>query len=607
MHRVFSLRSLIVAAWLLCGSTAWGEISVRSQLTHRSVETGTAAQLHVIVSGHTSETVPPDVTVDGLDIEYLGPSTSRQISIVNGQMSSRVQTTHVFQIIARNEGDFTIPALEVQVEGRSYRTQPIGLKAVKPSTPAGDPDAAPRHFAEISIGKKTAWLGEVLPVELRLYVDGRIRLEEVTHMPELTGDGFTMQKFPRFEQERETRDGREYNVVVFRTVMVPGKAGKLKIGPCEIPFVGQIPVARARNRNRSVFDSLFGDDDFFGQLRGYSERRRLSGEAEAVEIEIKPLPADGRPASFTGAVGQFQFAGEGSPSQVKIGEPVTMRLSVSGEGNFDRVQAPGLVDAAGWQAYEARENFEPGNELKTTGTKTFEIPVIPEKAHRTMPVFEFAYFDPAKGSYVALRNSADPLHVDGAPPQTPEPAPAPAASQPGEPIADAQAPAKPGAGTRTEAELLGPKAEPGRRATWSPITQRPLFWMLQALPAAIALGLCAARWLHQDPAQARLRALRAEKQRLFAALQRAESDADFIEKAARFVQLDTAIAAGVEPGSVDAIAVQRLRRLDAEAGAAIDRIFEQRAALLYAGAGGQASSGIDRAEVLAALSKLSAS
>ena len=420
MHRHLYLFAIVLG---LLAPLRASDISVNAQLSHRVAEVGSAVQLQIEVkNGKRSN--PPDVSVEGLNIRYDGSPQSQRVEIINGRVNQEIETTHIYQVTPKREGDFTIPAVTVQVDGQTFRTQPVALKVQKGAPVAANASGEAKAFAEIEVKKKTAYVGETVPVEVRLYVDERARLEDVTTMPELTSDAFTVQKFPRFTTQKETRDGRSYNVIVFRTIMTPTKAGKLAVGPCEIPFIAQMPNPQRRQRQRrSVFD-----DDFFDPFGGFLDRQRYNAQAAATELAVKPLPLEGRPKDFAGAVGQFRLEAESSARRVKVGEPIAMKVRVTGAGNFDRVQVPPLADTEGWQTYEASENFEPRDELKTSGTKTFDQQVVPEAVHTTLPRYAFSYFDPEQGKYVALTSKGEPLIVEGLPGVAPDPAPA--ASEP---------------------------------------------------------------------------------------------------------------------------------------------------------------------------------
>jgi len=566
-------RFIAVFAWLALGSLARGEVSVSARLSHRSTEVGSPVQLEVEVKGASSEVEPPEVKVDGLEVNYVGPSSSQRVEFVNGRVSTERSTTHVFRVVPQRAGELTVPPLWLVVDGRPYKTEPVVLKVDKAREPAAAGSGEARAFAEIVVRKKAAYVGEVLPVEVRFYLDMEAGFDGDMNVPSLGENGFTAQKFPQPQQQLETRGGREYRVIIFRTAVTPTKAGKLMLGPSEIPFVAQMPAAdaqEARGRRRNDPFGMLFDDFFSGRRR--NPAARYVAKAAGVEIEVKPLPAEGRPKSFSGAVGNFQFAAEGSPAQVKMGEPVTMKLTVTGEGSFDRVQAPAIDDARGWKSYDPSEKFAPGDELKMSGTKVFEILVIPEEKHEWMPRFEFSYFDPVKAEYVTLRSRPEPLVVIGEPLATPAPAPAVSSS--------ASATPTPVSAKRTM-EIAGIHYEQGRRGTFAPIHRRSGFWIANGAAGLLALSLLTSRRWRRDAALVRVRMLRSERDELWRAIRGGRGE--FFDRAARLVQVQTALVSGAEPAAVDASAAAKELRLEESAARDVAAIFDARAERVYAG------------------------
>jgi hypothetical protein len=565
------------------------DVTVDAKLSHRVSEVGAPMQLEIKVSGGEVDDGAPSFKVDGLDINFVGPSHSRRIEVMNGRMKTSVDTTYVYNVTAEREGEFTIPAVMLKVSGREYNTRPIALKVQKGSAQGSDAATAVA-FAEIDVEKKTAYVGEIIPVEVRLYLKAGIPAE-VSSTIEIPSDGFTIQKAPEPSQQSELRNGAEYHVFTYRTVMTPSKAGKFDVGPVEIPFVAQIP-REARRPSR-----LRGIHDFFDTMREFSERRRFTSKTPSVGIEVKPLPSEGRPKSFSGAVGVFSFQGEGSPTRLKVGDPVTMRLKVSGTGNFDRMTAPTMENDKGWQTYDASEKFEAVDPLKTTGTKTFELPIVPDGPHRETPVFAFAYFDPKVGKYVTLRSKPQALTIEGV-------AAVPMPAKPEIESIPSPEPSKPESKPATD--LLGLQYEVGTIRTFSPVYARREFWLVQTIPALGILALLAARLLRRDPRRAQHAALERQRSDIWKRLRSDENPADFWEHAARIVQLDTAIASGVEPGGVDPDVVKRVRVLEPETLVGIEEIFERRGAMLFAGRGATDSriAPEQRNRIVATLEKL---
>jgi hypothetical protein len=583
---------LLARAWALivaccvyaAGLAAAAELSVRSQLSQSVTGIGEPVQLQVAITGARSAGEPPVVNVDGLRINYLGPSQNTSMRIEGGHVVSETSVTYIYQVEPTRAGSFTIPALRIPIDGRTLQTQPVALRVEQNGaarTNDGDPA---RGILEVVLPKKAVYVGEMVPVEIRLSVDSRVHWQPEA-MPEIPGEGFTKQKLPEPKQEHGTKNGREMDVLVFRTAITPSKAGKIALGPIEVPYVAQVPRAQ-RNRPRSIFDDVFGDPFF-------SVNQRYKARADSVELEVKPLPSVGRPPHFSGAVGQFTFSAQGSPNRVKLGDPVTMKLAVSGRGNFDRMDAPALVDPTGWRSYPASADFKADDDLGTSGTKTFSMAVIPEAKKSAMPAFEFIYFDPAREKYVTLGSQPEKLEVEGTP------LPTPVAVQP----KTETKPENPAPEPTAARDILGIRYDTGGgRRSFNPIFARRGFLLAQAVPLAALLGFIFVRLHRTDAEGKRAAVLKRQKAELRAKLRgRDLSDQEFLETAARVIQVDTALATGRPAGSVDASFAQSSRPLDAETAAGVERIFNARAELLYAGIsrGGDRLPSEDRQRILA--------
>ena len=414
-------------------------------------------------------------------------------------------------------------------------------------------------------------------------------------MPEIGGDGFSKQAFPEPHVDQAEKNGRDYNLIAFKTVVTPSRAGKVAIGPSEIQFSARVPRARPGGM-RSPFDA-FGDvfnDPIFSAVQ------EVKVKAEPVELMVKPLPQAGKPADFSGAVGNFQLTAEGSPKMVKIGDPITMKLKVSGRGNFDRVAAPVLNDSTGWRTYPPSSTFQADDPVNYTGAKTFEVAVIPETKKTAMPEFHFSYFDAIAEKCVTLKTEPAPLTVEG----DPSPQPKPVATD-----ADnaAPEPKKPAAEPRPD-DILGLRYDPDERRSFAPLYERREFWFAQGGAAMLLLGLLAFK-IRRRPSAAALQraALRQEKEAVWRRLRATNlGHVDFFDAAARLAQIETALATGRAVASIDAAAVRAAAPLDESAAAAIEDIFSARAELHYAGGGGADGqvSAAERERVLGALKQL---
>ena len=138
-------------------------------------------------------------------------------------------------------------------------------------------------------------------------------------------------------------------------------------------------------------------------------------QSEELQIEVLPLPEQGRPEEFTGAVGRFQLSVEAQPTQVAVGDPVTLRVLVEGEGNMAAVQPLQVDVATGVKLYDPKVEEE---ERITNGVygghRLFEYILIPEQGGTVnIPPLRFAYFDPHQARYEVLESDPITIHSEG--------------------------------------------------------------------------------------------------------------------------------------------------------------------------------------------------
>lgn len=551
---------MVLLFWIFPSLLSAATVSAR--ISQETLTLGDSIDLTLSIADGGNVSAPREIQVPGLTIQFSGQSQSTQIQ--NSQISSSQELTYTVE--ARQTGSFTIPPIEVRADGQVIRSRPLSL-----TVQAADPSATRKKeellFAEITLPNATAYVGEMIPAELRLFVDTRVNWQ-AEQMPNLAGEGFTKQKMPEPTRDRIRRDGKDYHVIAFRTAITPSRAGKLTIGPSEIQIQAQLPQER-RNSQRSPLDSFFGDSFFSNQ-----PVKRVTVKAPPVELNVKPLPTEGRPKDFSGAVGSFRLSAEGSPKKIKIGDPLTMKLIVSGKSNFDRVNAPALHDTKGWRAYPPSVDFRPDDDLSTSGSKTFELALIPESKHAHMPVFDFSYFDPRLGKYVTLSSNPFPLEVTGTPIQEP------IASTPATVISPASQPSEPN-------DILGIVHEPGVvRALPHTFPSEPWVFIAQILSVIFVAAIALATGRSHDPRREAKKQLRRETKQLFVQLHApAFTDAQFLESAYRILQIEDAMEGGHPPHTVNVADAITRRTLDSATHKILEKLVRYRTDLLYAGKG----------------------
>src|SRR6266576_4081566 len=570
------MRSLVLIriTLFLIGALITGEAraespSVTAVLTSSETALGQPVQLEVKIKGTSTVTTPQTIAVDGLQIAL---TDTRRSFEMHGLSSVESNLFYGYTIMPMKAGTFKIPPQPIRAGNTTLHTPELtlhvtdaanrgitrGNQGATPNPIGGDDKLA---FAELVVPKKTAYVGETIPVVLRVGFNSRTRVLG-REPPNIGGQGFTIQKLGQEDRNLETIGGRSYLVYSYKSAVSAARTGNFQLGPVETKALVLAP-RRGSGVRRMPFDPFDGDDPFadpffsdpFSML---GERREVTVKSETIPLEVKPLPA-GAPPTFAGAVGNFSMTADANPKRVQVGDPITVKVEIAGRGNFDRVSAPNLSDESGWHKYPPSSNFKQDDDVGISGTKTFEMVVSPNEKLTNVPPLAFGYFDPVKEKYVTLQSEAVPLIVEGNAPATP----AIVGVTPG-------ASAAPTSGGQQKAQdILHQINETGKIvSSFTPFYARKEFWLAQLLPLTFALGLTG--WKVQNVRASNRAALRAarlqhERDELLRKLRRDQlAPREYFSDASRVVQLKAALKQmNIEPGTVDAETAARVFDLNA--------------------------------------------
>ncbi|HEV2842170.1 MAG TPA: BatD family protein [Chthoniobacterales bacterium] len=579
-----AVASLALAA---CISSAQAEQpSVTAVLSSSQTAVGQPVELQIQVRGDRNVSPPTLVPVDGLEIRSAGRMQSFEVH----NLSVTPSVTFNYTILPLRAGTFKIPAQTIHAGGASLRTEEltleVGASSNRPQTSADRSAVNPRDIgsAEIIVPKKNVYVGELVPVEIRLRIDARVRFDTgpVAAGPRLDGQGFTIQKLQRPIERQETINGRRFFVFIYKTAIAAAKAGSLTIGPAELETLMQWP--RTRPRQYSPRDIFEMDDAFSGILPNpfadLTQPVAIKISGEAVTLEVKTLPPN-PPASFSGAVGNFTMESDANPKVGQVGDPFTVTTKISGRGNFDRVTAPALEDEAGWRKYPPSANFKQDDDVGISGIKTFESVLTPNERKDKIPAQLFTYFDSLKEQYVTLRTDPIPVRVEGTA--------APAATAPVSASQAAAPDAAPSAVPKQQDILHQLTNLPAAPQSFTPFFARRSFWLAQLVPLLALLGYIGwkLRQAHLDNRDARRReALQQEATELERSLGRDDaSPQEYFSRASRAVQLKTALAKNLDPNTVDAEVAASAFQTDENTRLRLRHLFEKSDEARYSGAG----------------------
>jgi hypothetical protein len=601
MSSRFSLFAVVLCLCLAGGlSTRADDVQVSAALSDNTPQAGQSVDLTITVNGATEASVPENINVDGLTITYVGPNTQTQISFGSGFGSgSHIQRSviHTYSVVPQRPGDFVIPPQQVVVDGKTFATRPLEIKVGGTASTGGGgggnggtagADNGQAYFAEFVLPRDTAYIGEALPIEVRLYVDTRVRAQ-LEELPEITAEGCTIQKINKPTQSQVSRNGREYVMVTYKTAITAAEAGKIKLGPATVQAIAQIPQARPRRRAGGPFDDPFFQNPFFNDaFQMMSPPQQITIRGEPVDLTIKPLPADGQPKSFSGAVGDFSLSTAVKPTMVEAGDPVTITAKIMGRGDFDRVTAPQITDPSGWKTYPPSGKFQADDDVGISGMKTFEMAAIPETTKTASPTLEWSYFNPDKEKYVTLTSEGTPIKIEG----QIQTAAVPVGGQPA-----AQATPTPGA-----PDILYIRADSsGWGKTFEPLYANRIFWEAQGAPllALVAfIGFQVARKRAADQEARRRDQLLKQKEAELATIQRRDlPEGELYQAAARALRLEAAIQLGRAPETLDGAEVANARVLDEALAERVRKLFDRQAEVLYAGASSGRSAASAQARV----------
>lgn len=396
LRLLFAFLSLL----LWSAPSALRAATFTATLDRETVTVGETATLSLRFDGGEPKSIPALPQLPNLQI--AGEGSSRNISIDNGQFSASIIQT--FLLTPTQPGEFIIPALKAEVGGQVLTTTPLKLTAVKAPSTAANVAGDKLAFFKLFVPKKEVYVGEILAVEFQVLVqEGVANAENIMQSFEQYGgcpvkaEGVSIFKTAHAQRRRMRSGNAAYSVATLVTSLSPVKTGPLTLGSMDVTLGLQIPLPNQRR-------------DFWGRIQVQEQRVALSAEPET--LTVLPLPKENVPANFNGAVGNFSMTVTAGPTNVAAGDPVTVKVQISGRGTLDSLALP---EQSAWHEFKT---YPPTTKLDTTdalglqGTKTFEQVVVPQSPDiKALPPVLFSFFDSDQKSYRTLTQPALPLVV----------------------------------------------------------------------------------------------------------------------------------------------------------------------------------------------------
>lgn len=397
-------QQLVLFMMLLTCGLAMGQVQFEAKLSKSKLGVNERLRVDFVMNEDGDNFTPPafqNFTVVG------GPNQSVSQSWVNGKRS--FSKTYSYYLAPKSRGNFTIGQAEITIDGTVYKTPPVKVEvtaAVDQPTDGENSEyiASENIHLVAEVSKTNPYLNEAITVVYKLYVSPRINVSDWRQIDTPKFSDFWSQNIDiqRLEVENSTYNGEPYRMVVLRkTILYPQKTGKLNIEPLTLNVSVEVPGNRR---------------DFFGN-RFYETVDKVVAAGNRT-IEVKPLPEEGKPAGFTGAVGKnLKLKVTTSKDQLRATESLQATVEVTGNGNLKLFDLPPLTVPASMEQYEPEYLERVNTNLSgMQGGISNTYTLVPQAQGKyPIPPVNFSYFDLNTQSYRTLTSDEIMIEV-GAPP-----------------------------------------------------------------------------------------------------------------------------------------------------------------------------------------------
>lgn len=401
---------LLFAVTAAFAASASGQVQVSAQVeSGKDIYVGEGFNFYIVILGSKSAGNVDLQPLQEYNPQNAGTSRQSSINIINSRTTQTITTKMTYILTANREGRIQLPSLTVEVDDKTYRTNPVTVNIIKPGT-------TDQLDLEVDLSQQQCYVGQPIIITVKLYVSAEIS-DPQFNIPAFSGDDFYIEDpdvtDPQAKlyhlnsglnimasQYRVVRNSKESILFSFSKVLIPKHSGKIAMQPASVSAA----VAVGRTRSRDPFDS------FFGRQLQY---RRFMVNSEPLELEVLPLPNEGKPAQFYGLVGQYTISASATPTKVNVGDPITLTIKIGGSKYLKPIQwpelenLPALANNFKIPTQKASPTIDDGfkvftQTIRANNDKVTEIPPIP-----------LAYFDTEKGRYITA--TTEPIKLEVAP------------------------------------------------------------------------------------------------------------------------------------------------------------------------------------------------
>lgn len=396
-------RNILLLTFFISGLLSAQEVSFDAKVSKKQLGINERLRVDFTMNTDGDNFEPPsfeNFTVVG------GPSQSINNSWINGVRS--FSKSYSYFLAPKKRGEFTIGQATIEIDGKTYKTLPVKITVTaaidKPKDP-NDPNyiASEKIHLVAEISNGNPYLNEAITVVYKLYVAQNTGVRNWREIDSPRYNDFWSQNIDvkGIDIKQGTYNGEDYRYVVLRkTVLYPQKTGKLTIEPLSLDITVEVPSNRRDVFGRSFMSTV---------NRTVASRNRV--------INVKPLPENGKPENFSGAVGAFDFKVTTNKESLKATEALELKVSVSGKGNLKLFRLPKPTLPSALEVYEP-EHSEKVNTRTSgmQGTISDSYTVVPNfQGSYPIPKVSFSYFDLKTKQYKTLTSERLIIEVNEGP------------------------------------------------------------------------------------------------------------------------------------------------------------------------------------------------
>lgn len=362
-----------------------------ANLSSRFLARGEYARLEIISVGREPDFTPTAPVAPDVRIE------SGRMGMVSRTLNSQdLEFSYEFAISSDKVGRHVIPPVTLVVAGNRVQSPPVEFWVFDPdSLQLSEADVGGgrtiRYYAGFHTAKPSAYEGETMPAEIKIYVPSNFAREVLDWgVPEFERDGVTSWRFEPNDRRDILRAyvaGQEYAALAYPSNLAPSRSGKVGIGPATLRLTSAVVINEGFPRRSQVETFL---------------------NIPKLEFDSIPLPS-GAPQGFDNAIGQFTIESSTAKTELTEGESLAINLQVRGTGNLDALKAPRLADTNGWKIYEPISIPRGDERRMINGVATFHQGLLPMEMKSMIPPFKLVYFDPEDATYKTT--SSEPIQI----------------------------------------------------------------------------------------------------------------------------------------------------------------------------------------------------